>query len=98
MMKFAARWGLCALLALGGAGCAAMLSEADKSDPGIKARLEAKLRAGKFDTRKLMIDVHSRVITIDGIVESYDERRRLIETANSVPGIEEARVNVIVQD
>lgn len=89
---------VCAVLAFGLGGCAHRLSEADLSDPGIKARLESQLRGKKLDLRYVVIDVHSRIVTLSGMVSSYRDKETLSRVAHGVPGVEQVVVNLIVQE
>lgn len=87
-------------LSLCAAGCAGpQLSEAELSDHGIKARVEERLRAEpNLDLRFLNVDAHLRVVTISGLVTSYDERRRIERAASRVPGVEQVLINLAVDD
>lgn len=76
-----------------------VLSEADISDSGIKARLEAKLKAQKgLDLRTVTIDVHSRIVTLSGIVDSYQDKKEITRIVHEIPGVEQALINVVVQE
>ena len=75
------------------------LSEADTSDPGIKARIEAQLRAQKgLDLRYVIVDVYSRVVTVSGQVLNYEDKSTITRIVNSVPGPEQVMINLIVHD
>jgi osmotically-inducible protein OsmY len=89
-----------AALALGAAGCFPhQLSEAELSDPGIKARLEDRLQAQpNLHLRYVTLDVHQRAVTISGIVPTYEERYEIERIAKRLPGVDQVLVNLVVQE
>lgn len=95
-----ALWLTLAALASALGGCLPrQLSEAELSDPGIKARLEDRLHADrKLDLRYVTLDVHERVVTISGIVPSWDERYEIERIAKGLDGVDQVLVNVVVQE
>ena len=99
MTRFAALLALAAL-AFAAAGCFPhQLSEAELSDPGIKARLEDRLHAEQsLHLRYVTLDVHQRVVTISGIVPSYDERYEIERIAKRLDGVDQVLVNLVVQE
>lgn len=91
---------LAASLALLG-GCVGMpaVGDADVSDPGILANIEATLRSQKglkLDT--VTIDVHSRIVTISGLIDTYEHRGQILRAVKQTRGIEQVIDNLIVQD
>lgn len=89
---------LAAALAAGTA-CRARLSPAELTDPAINARVKAVLKAHpELDIRYLDINTHMREVTISGMVDSHDSRRRIAELARKVMGVRQVMVNVAVQE
>lgn len=88
------------LLALAVSGCFPhQLSEAELSDPGIKARLEDQLHADShLDLRYVTLDVHQRIVTISGIVPSWDNRYEIERVAKRLEGVDQVLVNLVVQE
>ncbi|MDE2040321.1 MAG: BON domain-containing protein [Elusimicrobia bacterium] len=94
------RKALAFLLALG-AGAAACfprpIDEADRSDPGIRTRLEQRLTADPgLDLRTVSIDVQDGVVTLSGIVPSWKQRRAIERTTRSLGGVREVRCDLVV--
>jgi osmotically-inducible protein OsmY len=87
-------------VALALAGCAGpQLTEAELSDPGIKARVEERLRAEpNLNIRFISVDAHERVVTISGLVDSLSDRWRVERLVRAVPGIEQVFVNLAFKD
>lgn len=89
------------LLALAAfAGCAGpRLTEGELSDPGIKARLEAEFQAHKeLDLQYVTIDVHQKIVTVSGVVNTWNERRLIERIAYTLKGPEQVLVNVAIRD
>lgn len=75
------------------------LSEADLSDPGIKARMEALLRAHKdLNLRFITVSVHQKLLTVSGLVDSWEQRRKIDRLARLLRGPESVVVNVAIQE
>lgn len=94
------RAGLLFALPFALAGCFyQQLSEAELSDPGIKARLEAQLQAEPgLDLRYVTVDVHARVATVSGLVRSWNEKRTVERIARRLQGVEQAVINLVIQE
>jgi hypothetical protein len=89
---------LAALTATLGA-CVENLSEADRSDPGIRARVEANLAAQRdLDLRYVTLDVHAGIVTVSGLVHSWDEKRKIERIVNGTGGFQQAIFNLAIQD
>ena len=94
---------LCAWLgvsALAAGGCASFheLTDADLTDPGIKARIIHRLKGEeKIDVSKVEFDVHFGVLTMSGLVASYEDRDRIISIARRARGVRQIVANLIVQ-
>jgi osmotically-inducible protein OsmY len=82
------------------AGCfPPALTEAEMTDPGIKTRLEQSLRSHReLDLSKLTIDVHSRIVTITGIVASWHDKRTVEKAVAQTAGIEQSMINIVVPE
>ena len=91
---------LLAALALSVTGCfPSQLSDAELSDPGIKARLEERLHADRsLDLRYVQVDVHERVVTLSGLVPSWDQKRDIDRIARRLEGVEQVLVNLAIQE
>ena len=99
MRRAKALLALTALSAALGACFPPALSEAEMSDSGIRSRLEAGLHAHRdLDISKVSIDVHLRVVTISGLVPSYNDRRIIESVVRATAGIEQSVVNLVVPE
>lgn len=86
-------------LALALGGCSRSLNQNELSDVGIRIRVRERLSdQPSLDLSRLTIDVHSRVVTISGIVHSEQERALIEEILNKTKGVDQALVNVLVQE
>lgn len=81
-------------------GCAhTQLSDAELSDPGIKARLEERLKAERgLDLRFVTLDVHDHVVTLSGIAASWDQRLQMERIARRLAGVDQVMVNLVTQE
>lgn len=76
-----------------------LISEVDRSDPAIKARLEAALREDKsLDLRYVLVDVHSRIVTISGLTSTQQDRSSITRIAHTIAGVEQLVINLVVQE
>jgi osmotically-inducible protein OsmY len=82
------------------AGCfPPALTEAEMTDPGIKSRLEQHLRAHReLDLSKLSIDVHSKIVTITGVVPTWQDKKTIEKTVAETAGIDQSIINIIVPE
>jgi len=82
------------------AGCFPhQLSEAELSDPGIQARLEERLKAQRsIDLRFVTVDVHDRVVTFSGSVQSWENARHIERIARRLEGVDQVMNNLVIQD
>lgn len=79
--------------------CIKPLTEAELSDPGIKARVESALREQKnLDLRYIDIDVHQGIVTVSGMADSNEARRLIERLVRRIRGVEQAIVNVAVSE
>lgn len=71
----------------------------DNSDSGIKARVEANLEAHRdLDLRYVTLDVHSRVVTVSGLVNSWNDQRTITRIVESTKGIDQAIINLVTRE
>lgn len=89
---------LCASLVLH--GCAGRrLSEAELSDPGIKARVEERLKADRsLDLRYVSFAVHDAVVTFSGTVPSWENKRDIERIARRIEGVDQVLCNLIITE
>lgn len=88
-----------ACLAAALSACAENLTEADRSDPGIRARVEANLAAHReIDMRYVTLDVHSGIVTVSGMVHSWEEKRGIERIVNATGGYQQAIFNLAIQE
>lgn len=83
------------------AACAGMPagSDADLSDPGIQANLEASLRAQKgLNLRTVTIDVHSKIVTISGLIDTFENRSLIRRIVRETRGVEQVIDNLVIQE
>lgn len=80
-------------------GCARDLRHVDTSDPAITARARALLKADPdINPRFLDLSTHMGIVTVSGMVDSPDQKRRINKLLSSVPGVKQVLVNIIVQE
>ena len=95
---------LCALLAMaaltGAAmGCRARLTASELTDPAITARVKAALDGHpELDIRYLDIQTHMRIVTISGMVDSWESKQKIADLARHVLGVGQVEVNLAIQE
>ncbi len=95
----ASRLALAGLLALCLGGCLRRGVAEDLSDPVLKARLESRLKSEPdLDVRYVSLDVHTGVVTVSGLVNTQREKQAITRIVRSEKGVEQALVNVLVQE
>ena len=91
----------CAALALAtltwAGGCATQ-QPVDTSDPAIIARVKAELKSRRIPVRFLDMHCQSGVLTISGLVETYEQRREVDRMARRVRGVKQVVANLVVQE
>ena len=98
-MRYLARLLLLSTLVLPWAGCIENLSEADRSDTSIKLRLETELGARKdLNIRYVQITVDQRIVTVSGVVGTWDEKEAIERIVRHTRGVEQALINLAVQE
>lgn len=79
--------------------CARDLRHVDTSDSGITARARAQLKADlDINPRFLDLSTHMGIVTVSGMVDSTDQKRRINRVLSAVPGVKQVIVNIIVQE
>jgi osmotically-inducible protein OsmY len=82
---------------LGSAGCVAPLTETERSDQGITARLQERMKAERgLDLRYVTLDVHDRVVTLSGTVPSWENSRDLERVARRTRGVDQVMNNLVI--
>jgi osmotically-inducible protein OsmY len=98
-VKTAAKLVLLLAVAALASACGENLSEADKSDPGIRARVEANLAAHReLDLKFITLDVHSGIVTVSGLVHSWEEKQLVQRVVNQTGGFQQAIFNLAIQE
>jgi osmotically-inducible protein OsmY len=97
-MKKFSRLAVAALWPLALCACQT-LADVDLSDSGIKARVESQLQAERgLDISHIDLDVHNRIITVSGLVHSWNEKMTVERIVRRTPGVEQAVVNIVIQE
>ncbi len=79
--------------------CARDLRHIDTSDPAITARARAQLKADlDINPRFLDLSTHMGIVTVSGMVDSPDQKRRINKVLSAVPGVKQVIVNIIIQE
>ena len=80
-------------------GCARDLRHVDTSDSAITARVRAQFKADPdINPRFLDLSTHMGIVTVSGMVDSPDQKRRINKVVSAVPGVKEVLPNIIVQE
>ncbi|MBI5597159.1 MAG: BON domain-containing protein [Elusimicrobia bacterium] len=88
-----------AVLACAGFGCRARLSPADLTDPAITARVKATLAGHpELDVRYLQINTHMRIVTISGLIDSFEAKQKVETYVRNVGGVRQVVANLAVQE
>lgn len=75
------------------------LNEADLSDPGIKARIETEFQAQPdLDLRYVTLDVHDRVVTVSGLINSFADKQTVYRIVQRTKGVEQVIINLVTQE
>lgn len=86
-------------LASSGLGCRARLTPAEMTDPAITARVKAALAAHpELDIRYLQINTHMRIVTISGLIDSFEAKQRVETYVRNVGGVRQVVANLAVQE
>ncbi len=90
---------LALLLSLG--GCTAMTGESAgqyAQDSAITARVKTALAADKAaNLTRIDVDTTSQVVSLNGIVQSADQKRRAEEVAKEISGVRRVQNNLQIQ-
>ncbi len=75
------------------------LSEADLSDDGIRARIDQRLSEHEdLDLRYVDINVHARIVTVSGMIDSHRDKRLLRIIVTETKGVDQAVINLVVPE
>ncbi len=89
---------LFALAVLPAAGCRARVP-VDRTDPGITARVKSELSShSDLNIRYMDIYTHMRIVTLSGMVESREQKRKISHLVRRVPGIRQVIINLVVKE
>jgi len=89
---------LFALIALPFVGCRARVP-VDRSDAGITARVKSELNSHSgLNVRYLDIYTHMRIVTLSGMVDSREQKRKISHLVRRVPGIRQLIINLVVKE
>jgi len=81
------------------AGCLADQQALDMTDPGVKARIEAGLKAQPdLDLRYVTLDVHQGVVTVSGMVVNWDDEKLIERVVKRTRGVDQAIFNLVTQE
>ena len=106
LRKICSRWrasGASLLLAvlLGASGCTAMTGESagqNIDDSTITASVKTKLAADKLATlTRVDVDTTNQVVSLNGIVETQQQKQRAEELARQVSGVKAVKNNLQIQ-
>jgi osmotically-inducible protein OsmY len=79
--------------------CRGEVQPVDTSDPGIKARIEAKLRGRPdLDIRYITVDVVDGAVTVTGIVPTRTQIREIDHLVKRTKGVEAALINLVLNE
>jgi len=79
-------------------GCRAR-APIDRSDAGITARVKTELRSqSDLNVRYLDIYCHMRIVTLSGMVDSHDQKRKISRLVRRIPGVRQVIINLVVKD
>lgn len=79
--------------------CRGEVQPVDVSDPGIKARIEAKLRGRKdLDLRYVTVDVVDGAVTVSGMVPTRTQIREIDHLVKRTKGVEAALINLVINE
>ena len=88
-----------AALALSLAACVGSLSPAENSDAAIRARIEAALQAqGSLDLSHVDIDVHAQIVTVSGVVRTWEEKNTIERIVRRSRGVDQSLINLVVSE
>ena len=79
--------------------CGPSLRNMDLSDAGITARVRGELKAHEeINVQYMDVNTHMRVVTLSGIVGSYEEKRQIGNVVRRVKGVRAVMINLVIQE
>ncbi|MBI5623936.1 MAG: BON domain-containing protein [Elusimicrobia bacterium] len=85
--------GLCACVGMPAAG------DADISDPGILANIESVLASQRgVKPGTVSIDVHARIVTLSGLVDTWEQKEAIRRAAKDARGVEQVVDNLVIKE
>lgn len=79
-------------------GCRAA-APIDRSDPGITARVKSELSShSDLNVRYLDIYSHMRIVTLSGMVDSHEQKRKITQLVRRIPGVRQVVINLVVKE
>lgn len=79
--------------------CFRSTQEVDYSDPALKARIDSALQAEpELELKYVSLDVHERVVTVSGLVSSWNQKQRIYTIVRDTRGVEQVVLNLLIQD
>ncbi|MFA6317800.1 MAG: BON domain-containing protein [Elusimicrobiota bacterium] len=92
-LLFAALAGLAACVGMPAAG------DADISDPGILASIESALQSQRgLRPSTVSIDVHARIVTLSGLVDTWEQKDAIRRAAKEARGVEQVIDNLLLKE
>ncbi len=89
---------LFAIITLPITGCRSR-APVDRSDAGITARVKAELSShDDLNVRYLDIYTHMRIVTLSGMVDSREQKRKISQLVRRVPGTRQVILNLVVKE
>ena len=86
-------------LAFAGGGCRSRMTPAEMTDPAITARVKAVLAGHpELDIRYLQINTHMRIVTISGLIDSFEAKQKVETYVRNVGGVRQVVANLAVQE
>lgn len=81
------------------AACFRSTQEVDYSDPALRARIESALQAEpELELKYVSLDVHDRVVTVSGLVPSWNQKQRIYTIVRDTRGVDQVVLNLIIQE
>ncbi|MBI5882002.1 MAG: BON domain-containing protein [Elusimicrobia bacterium] len=73
--------------------------DADISDPGILANIEGALQSQRgMRPSTVSIDVHGRIVTLSGLVDTYEQKDAIRRAAHKTRGVEQVIDNLVIKE
>ena len=97
-MRASRPW-LAAVIVVFAVACASNLPEFERSDAGLKAKIEAALRGHKdLDTHSVTIDVDNGTVTLSGLISTDEQRAKVNRIVRRLSGVDTLFDNLLVPE